>query len=272
MTSQQEKAERFHALHQGPDILILANAWDVASAVIVADAGASAVATTSAGVSWSLGAPDGHKLARDLGVALIARIAAAVDVPVTADIENGYADTVAGVGETVRMVIEAGAVGINLEDGTSSGLLEIEDHASRIDAARSAASASGVSLYINARTDIYLRGDGDPATRLERTVERAGAYVAAGADGIFVPGVVDAETVTALVKEIDVPINIMVGRGAPPIPELASLGVARVSAGAGIAMAAYGLVARSAAELFGPGEYTALADPFPYPVLNKLVQ
>jgi 2-methylisocitrate lyase-like PEP mutase family enzyme len=272
MTSQQEKAERFHALHQGSDVLILANAWDVASAVIVADAGAPAVATTSAGVAWGLGAPDGHQLNRDLAVELIARIARAVDVPVTADIENGYANDASGVGETARMVIEAGAVGINLEDGTPSGLLEIEDHAARIDAARSAASASGVSLFINARTDTYLRRDGDDASRMDRTVERAGAYVAAGADGIFVPGVTDLETVAALVKEIDAPLNIMVGPGAPLIPELASLGVARVSAGAAIAMAAYGVVHRSAAELFSTGGYEALADLFPYPKLNKLVQ
>src|SRR2546421_7237450 len=153
MTStQQDKATVFHALHHGEG-RVLPNAWDVASARIVEEAGAAAVATTSAGVAWSLGVPDGDRLGRDRAAELVGRIASAVSVPVTADIEGGFADDPAGVGETIRQIIAAGAVGVNLEDGS----LPAEEFVRRVAAARSAADASGVALYINARTDVYLR-------------------------------------------------------------------------------------------------------------------
>lgn len=270
MTNLQDKAQAFHALHEG-SVLTLANAWDVASARIVEDAGAKAVATTSAGVAWSLGAADGNKLGRDLAIDLIRRIAAAVSVPVTADIEGGFADDAPGVAETIRLVIDAGAVGVNLEDGAGPGLLPIEDFAQRVAAARSAADDAGVSLFINARTDVYLRGIGEPESRLDHAVERAGAYVAAGADGIFVPGVVDAETIKALVAEIDAPLNVMAGPGAPPVPELAALGVARVSVGPSLTEAAYALTRRNAIELLTTGTYDTLAGGLTYAELNSLL-
>jgi 2-methylisocitrate lyase-like PEP mutase family enzyme len=266
----QDRAKAFHALHHG-SVLTLPNAWDVASARIVEEAGAAAVATTSAGVAWSLGAPDGNKLSREHAVELIRRITAAVAVPVTADIESGFADDAAGVAETIRMVIDAGAVGVNIEDGAGPGLLAIEEYAQRVAAAREAADAAGVSLFINARTDVYLRGIGDPEDRLEHTVERAGAYVAAGADGIFVPGVVDIETLKALVAEIDAPLNVMAGEGAPPVPELAALGVARVSVGPSLAEAAYAVTRRSAVELLTTGTYDALAGALTFGELNALL-
>jgi 2-methylisocitrate lyase-like PEP mutase family enzyme len=265
MTNLSEKAELFHSLHSS--LLVLPNAWDVASARIVEDAGASAVATTSAGVAWSLGAPDGHQLARDQAIELVARVAGAVSVPVTADIENGFAVDASGVAETIGMVIEAGAVGVNLEDGEGAGLLSVDEFADRIAAARSAAS---IPLYLNARTDVYLRRVGEPDTRLKHTIERAHAYLAAGASGVFVPGVVDPSVLSVLVKEIDAPLNVMAGFGAPPISELAALGVARVSLGSGIAQAAYGLVHRAATEALTSGTYSSLADPFPYPQLQAL--
>jgi 2-methylisocitrate lyase-like PEP mutase family enzyme len=266
MTSIQDKATAFHALHQG-STLILPNAWDVASARIVEEAGAAAVATTSAGVAWSLGAPDGDRLGRDLAVELIARIAAAVSVPVTADIESGFADTPSGVGETIRRVIDAGAVGVNLEDGS----LSADEHAQRVAAAREAADQAGVALYVNARTDVYLRGIGDPEGRLDLAIQRAAAYRAAGADGIFVPGVVDPDIVKALVAAIDVPLNVMAGAGAPPIPELAALGVARISVGPSLAEAAYATARRSAVELLTTGTYDALAGALSYGELNALM-
>jgi 2-methylisocitrate lyase-like PEP mutase family enzyme len=272
MTStQQDKAALFRSLHHGERILILPNAWDVASARIIERAGAPAVATTSAGVAWSLGVPDGHKLARDQGVDVIARVAAAVRAPVTADIEGGYADDAEGVAVTIRMVIGAGAVGVNLEDGTAEGsLLPVEEAAERVAAARQAADATGVELYLNARTDVYLLRVGDPETRLKHAVERAVAYVAAGADGVFVPGVVDRETIGTLVREVGVPLNAL-GRGALPIPELAALGVARVSVGASIAEAAYTAARRGAEELLGTGTYGYASGSLNYSEINGLI-
>ncbi len=274
MTStQSERAELFHALHQDR-ILALPNAWDAASAAVIEHAGAAAIATTSAGVAWSLGAPDGDQLPRDLAVEAIARITAVVGVPVTADIEGGFAVEPAGVAETIRLVIEAGAVGVNLEDGDHSGaapLLPVEVHAARLAAAREAADATGVRLFINARTDVYLRGVGEPAGRLPETLARAQAYLAAGADGVFVPGVGDADTITTLVQEIDAPLNVMAGPGSLPVPKLADLGVARVSVGPSITEAAYALTRRAATELLTDGTYDSMSDLLSYAELNSLV-
>lgn len=273
--SQQDKAKQFHALHGNGQVLVLPNAWDVASARIVEDAGAAAVATTSAGVAWSLGAPDGDQLDRDRAVDLIARIADVVAAPVTADIESGFADSADGVGETIRRVIEAGAVGVNLEDGRYAGaepLRPTSEQADRIAAARQAADATRVPLFVNARVDVYLRGFGEPAGRLRNTLDRAAAYLAAGADGIFVPGVTDPETITELVRAVAGPVNLMVGPGAPAIGELAALGVARVSVGAAVAEAAYAVARRAASELLTDGTYTAMTDALTYGELNALLQ
>jgi 2-methylisocitrate lyase-like PEP mutase family enzyme len=275
MTMIQDKARLFRSLHTGDAVLRLPNAWDVASALLVEEAGAAAVATTSAGVAWSLGAADGDELDRDRAIDLIARVAAAVDVPVTADIESGFAADADGVGETIAGVVAAGAVGVNLEDSVQGGpapLRPVEEQAERVAAARRAADAAGVPLYINARTDIYLRGVGDPATRLPETLSRAAAYVAAGADGIFVPGVTDPAVLVELVKGIPVPLNVLAGPGAPSFDELAELGVARVSVGASIAAVAYALVRRSAQELLATGTYASLAGGVAYPELNALLK
>jgi 2-methylisocitrate lyase-like PEP mutase family enzyme len=272
--AQRDRAARFRDLHAGGEALVLANAWDVASARIAAAAGAPAVATTSAGVAWSLGAPDGDELDRDRAVDLVARIAAAVDVPVSADIESGFAETAEGVGETVQAVLAAGAVGINLEDAHHGGpapLRPVEDQAARIAAARAAADAAGVPLYVNARVDTYLRAVGDPAGRLAETLARATAYVEAGADGVFVPGVIDVATVAALAEGLDVPLNILSGPGAPSVAELAKAGAARVSVGSAIAEAAYALVRRATEELLATGTYGALEGGYSYPELNALL-
>jgi 2-methylisocitrate lyase-like PEP mutase family enzyme len=242
----------FRDLHVPGKPLILVNAWDAASARLVEAAGAAAVATTSAGVAWSLGAPDGDALPRAAAVAAIERITAVVSVPVTADVEKGYGD----VAETVRRVSAAGAVGVNIEDGATA-------QPGRITAARAAAPG----LFVNARIDTFLAGAGG----LDETVERATAYLAAGADGIFVPGVTDPATVAALVDRIDAPVNVMAGPGAPSIPELAALGVARISLGSSVAQAAYGLVARAAAAAFGDGGYAPLAGAADYGTLNALL-
>src|SRR6185437_4437512 len=276
MTTINDKAEQFQALHRRGEPVILANAWDVASACVVQDAGTKAVATTSAGVAWSLGAPDGDRLDRASALALIARVAQALHVPVTADIEEGFGATPADVAETIRGVLAAGAVGVNIEDalhGPSDGgsLRAVEQQAERIAAARAAAESAGVRLFINARLDTYLLSVGDEDARLDATLARAAAYVAAGASGVFVPGVVDPKTVSALVDGIDAPLNVLTGPGAPPIAELAALGVARISLGSSIASAAYGLVQRAAREAFTAGTYETISEPLGYATLNDLI-
>ncbi|MFD6925328.1 isocitrate lyase/phosphoenolpyruvate mutase family protein [Streptomyces sp. NPDC059944] len=272
-TTEQLRATAlaFRALHVPGRPLVLPNAWDTASARIVEEAGAAAVATTSAGLAWDLGASDGDALDRERALAAVARIAAAVGVPVSADIESGYAPDAEGVGDTVRAVLAAGAVGVNIEDALheegAGPLRPVAAQADRIAAARAAADTAGVPLFVNARIDTFLRGAGG----VEETLERAAAFLAAGADGVFVPGAVDPVTVTALVGGIDGPVNIMVGPGAPAVAELAALGVARVSAGSGIAQAAHALVRRAARELLDTGTYGAMAGGFDYGELNSLL-
>ncbi|MGW1536031.1 isocitrate lyase/PEP mutase family protein [Streptomyces aureus] len=259
------------ALHVPGRPLVLANAWDAVSARIVEEAGAPAVATTSAGLAWAQGVADGDRLERDDALAAVARITAVVRVPVSADIENGYASDAAGVGDTVRAVLAAGAVGVNLEDalyGEGAGPLRpVAEQAERVAGARAAADAAGVPLFVNARIDTFLRGAGG----VEETLERAAAFLAAGADGVFVPGVTDPTTVKALVEGIDGPLNVLVGPGAPSVGELAALGVARISAGSSIAAAAHGLVRRAARELLDTGTYETLTGGFDYAGLNALM-
>ncbi|WP_369191114.1 isocitrate lyase/phosphoenolpyruvate mutase family protein [Streptomyces sp. R08] len=274
MTNQntlRDRALAFRALHVPGRPLVLPNAWDAASARIVEDTGAAAVATTSAGVAWALGVPDGDLLGRERAVAAVARIAASVAVPVSADIESGFAEDPAGVADTVRAVLAAGAVGVNIEDALYGGegvLRPVAEQAERIAAAREAADAEGVPLFVNARIDTFLRGAGG----VDATLERAAAFRAAGADGIFVPGTVEPGTVKELADGIDAPLNVLVGPGAPPVAELAALGVARVSAGSSVALAAYAVVRRAARELLDTGTYGEQAGGLGYGELNSLLE
>jgi 2-methylisocitrate lyase-like PEP mutase family enzyme len=190
-----------------------------------------------------------------------------VEVPVTADVEDGFGADADAVAETVAQVIAAGAVGINIEDGPR----DPAELAARITAARRAADAAGIPLFVNARIDVFLFGLGAEEDRLGETLARAERYLAAGASGIFVPGVAAPDTIAALVKGIAAPLNVMVGPGAPTVAELAALGVARVSLGAAVAEAAYGLVRRAAEELAKSGTYTAVENGMPYPELNGLM-
>ncbi|MEU3551803.1 isocitrate lyase/PEP mutase family protein [Streptomyces longwoodensis] len=265
----RDRALAFRALHVPGRPLVLPNAWDAASARLVEDAGAAAVATTSAGLAWALGAADGDRLGREAALRAVADVVAAVRVPVTADVESGYATDPAGVADTVRAVLAAGAVGINIEDALHEGdapLRPVAEQAERIAAARAAADAQGVPLFVNARIDTFLRGAGG----VDLTLERAAAFVAAGADGVFVPGAVDPGTVRLLVEGVRAPLNVMAGPGAPPVAELAGLGVARVSVGSGIAQAAHALVRRAARELLDAGTYGSLAGGLDYGELNTL--
>ncbi|MER6349453.1 isocitrate lyase/PEP mutase family protein [Streptomyces sp. NPDC001595] len=270
-TTLRDRALAFRSLHVPGRPLVLPNAWDLPSARLVEEAGAAAVATTSAGLAWELGAPDGDRLDRDRALAAVAGIAGAVGVPVSADVESGYAADPAGVADTVRAVLAAGAVGINIEDALyepgEEPLRPVAEQAERIAAARAAADEAGVPLFLNARVDTFLRGAGG----VDATLERAAVFRAAGADGIFVPGAVDPGTVKLLVDGVDGPLNVMAGPGAPTVAELAALGVARVSVGAGLAQAAHALVRRAARELLDAGTYDALAEGVDYGELNELL-
>jgi 2-methylisocitrate lyase-like PEP mutase family enzyme len=239
---------------------VLVNAWDAASARVAEEAGSPAVGTTSAGVAWSLGVRDGDALDRDAAAAVVRRIVGAVKVPVTADIESGFGADPDGVAETVRLVVAAGAVGVNIEDGVRS----ISEQSARLAAARGAA---GEALFINARIDEYLRGGHD----FEDVVARANAFVEAGADGVFVPGVVDPATIEQLVAKIPAPLNVLVGPGAPAVPQLAGLGVARVSLGSGVASAAYAVMRKAARQALTGGTYASIADEIPYGEMNSLL-
>jgi 2-methylisocitrate lyase-like PEP mutase family enzyme len=273
MTTLQDKAEKLRQLHAGPRVLVLANAWDVASARLVAAAGFQAVATSSAGVAYVLGYPDGQRISRAEMLDMVRRIAVAVPVPVTADVEAGYGETREAAAETARAVLAAGAVGMNLEDARDGGaLLPMELQAARVQAARAAADAVGVRLFINARTDAFAAPGIAPPDRLAEAVRRANAYLAAGADGAFVPFVSDREQVARLAKEIAGPLNVLGTPAALPIAELERLGVRRVSVGSGIARAAYGVARRAAQELASSGTYGALgAGAITYDEMQRLL-
>ncbi|KUJ65191.1 3-methyl-2-oxobutanoate hydroxymethyltransferase [Streptomyces albus subsp. albus] len=267
ITTQSDAARLFRSMHTPAKPLALANVWDVASARVVEAAGAPAIATTSAGVAWSLGSPDGDALAREQALDVISRITAAVAVPVSADIEGGYGQSAAEVAETVTEVIAAGAAGVNIEDGTRPP----GELVTRLTAARKAVERAGADLFLNARVDTYLFGLGDPDTRLAETLDRARRYVDAGADGIFVPGTTDTAVVAALAEGISVPLNVMAGPGAPTVAELGDLGVARVSLGASVPQAAYAAARRATQELLATGGYDSLAGGFEFPELNALL-
>ncbi len=271
--SQRDKAERFRALHSGPQILILPNAWDAAAARLYEEAGFPAVGTTSAGVAYSLGYADGQHAPREEVLFVVRRIAQTVQVPVTADIEAGYgANSVDEVVKTVQAVLEAGAVGINLEDSAEDGsLTDLGLQTEKIQAIRSLAAAVGVPLVINARTDAFKLTNLDVQERFRQAVARVNAYRAAGADSLFIPFVSDAPTIADLVKAVDGPLNILPMPGAPSIAELAQMGVRRVSVGSGPHRATLALVRRIAHELRDQGTYHQFMDQtIPYAELNAL--
>ena len=273
--AQGRKAELLRKLHSGPRMLVLPNAWDVASARVLEELGYPAIATTSAGVAFSLGYPDGQRISRDEMLEAVARIARAVRVPVTADMESGYGITPKDMAETAKAIVAAGAVGLNFEDvigDTESSQVETALQAEKIRALRETSASADVPLVINARTDVYLMPIGPEATRFERTVERLRAYRAAGADCVFAPGVKDRSLIEKLVKAVDAPLNILVTPGCPSIPELEKLGVARASIGSGVMRSALGLVRRIGKELLETGTYASTFEgAIPFAELNALL-
>jgi 2-methylisocitrate lyase-like PEP mutase family enzyme len=258
---QAQMAELFRNMHQGPSLLLLPNAWDALSARIFAGAGFSAIATTSGGVSWAIGYADGEAAPWEEVVEATRRIVRAVHVPVTADIEAGFGDTPEAVGKSVGEIIGVGAIGVNLEDGTPRGatpIRSISDAADRIRAARDTARETGVPIVINARTDLYLRNIGDPATRFEEAIERARAYLAAGADCFYPIALADRDTIRRMAEAVGAPMNINVRAGSPNVAELESLGVARASTASQIALMTATTVRQIAEELRTTGRFDAL--------------
>jgi 2-methylisocitrate lyase-like PEP mutase family enzyme len=261
-TIQQERAEAFHRLHAGAGILVLVNAWDAASARIFEQAGSPAIATTSAGMAWSLGYSDGEQVSVREFVAACDRICRVVTAPVSVDIERGFGQTPAEVSATVRALLELGVVGVNIEDGVTPGTTELvppDVLTEKISAIRAVAEEAGVRLFINARTDTYFVPADDPVARYEDTVRRAQMYVAAGADGVFVPGLESLDEMTRMTRVLPRPLNIYAGyAGLPPVDELRRAGVRRVSLGCGPFQAALALAGRIATETLNGGTYTAM--------------
>jgi 2-methylisocitrate lyase-like PEP mutase family enzyme len=271
---QKDKAEALRAMHRGPKVLLLPNAWDVASARILENAGIRAIATSSAGVAFSLGYADGQKLSRAQMLAGIGRIARAVKVPVSADVEAGYGDRPEDAGLTAQAVIEAGAVGLNLEDGRDDAehpLFELKLQLEKIAAVREAAQVSGVPLVLNARTDVYLKQVGAEGDRYEATLARLAAFRDAGADCVFAPGLRDSETIGRLVRDVGCPLNILAGPGSASVLELEKLGVARVSLGSGVMRATLGLLQRMAVELQSSGTYGTVEGAPTFAEVNKMM-
>ena len=274
LEDQKQKALAFHQLHRGPKTLLLPNVWDVASARLVEEAGYPAVATTSAGVAFSLGYPDGQKISREEMLARVARIVKAVRVPVTADAEAGYGNRPQDAAATAKGVIEAGAVGMNFEDGTGDAthpLADLSLQLEKIHAIREVASKTEVPLVLNARTDVYLDAVGEPEKRYELALQRAFAYRDAGADCLFVPGVRDPDTIARLVKDLECPLNILAVPGSPPVAELEKVGVARVSLGSGPMRATMGLLRRLAEELKTSGTYSQLEGAPAHADVNRML-
>jgi 2-methylisocitrate lyase-like PEP mutase family enzyme len=266
--NQKAKIETLRALHQGK-ILILPNAWDAASARIIQQAGCRAIATTSAGIAFTLGYPDGQRISREEMLSVVARIARAVKLPVTADVEAGYGDRPEDAARTARDALAAGAVGMNLEDATGDRqhpLLDLVLQVERVKAVRE------LPIVLNARTDVYLLEVGTPEKRYDEALRRLAAFRGAGADCVFVPGLRDGATIGRLVKDLRCPVNVLAGPGSPPVPELQRLGVARVSVGSAAMRATLSLLRRIAEELNSTGTYATLEGAIPFADVNHIME
>jgi 2-methylisocitrate lyase-like PEP mutase family enzyme len=223
-------ATAFRQLHEQSVPLVLANVWDVGSARLIESLGAPALATTSAGVAWSLGYPDGNRLPVDELVHLVSNMVRILRIPLSVDIEGGYTEDLAVIAEVTKRLLDAGAVGINIEDGSEAPEVLV----AKIEVIKKTASAFGVDLFINARTDVFLRGLVPVGKRLGEAMARAARYRSAGADGLFVPAVFETDAIRALAAEVTMPLNVMAWPGLPPLKELAKQGVRRLSSGAAI--------------------------------------
>lgn len=276
MVAQKAKAEAFLAMHHAREILVLPNCWDAGSALILAEAGFPAIATTSAGIAFSRGYADGHRIKREEMCAEVKRCAEAVSVPVSADMEGGYGQTPDDVDKTVREAIAAGAIGANIEDGVydpgtgNPYLLDSALCVDRIQAGREAADALGIPFVINARVDVYLIARGERTNEMfDGAVARCNACYAAGARSVYIPGVDDADLIKRLAAAIDGPLNILAGARTPSSSRLQELGVARVSIGGSLARACLKLVQHAAEELRDLGTFDFAKDSFSNAEVNR---
>jgi 2-methylisocitrate lyase-like PEP mutase family enzyme len=268
--TQARMASSFRERHRAPPLLLLPNAWDPLSARLFVDAGFEMLATTSGGVAWALGYPDGEIAPWPEVVAATQRIVRAAQVPVTADIEAGYGDSAAEVEAHVADIIRAGVVGINLEDGLHGSIRSVADATSRLHAARQAARKEGVPIFLNARCDIYQVQHGKPEERFDAIVERAKAYVAAGADGFYPFGLRDLATIAKLAKALTVPVNITGRPGMPGVEELERIGVARVTIASAPTLVAMTTIRNLAHDLHDKGSFDCLQAEFTRPDAQKL--
>ena len=253
MTTQVDQAQRFLALHRAGEPLLMPNPWDLGSARLLASLGFEALATTSSGFAATLGRNDGA-VSRDEAIVHAAVIVAATDLPVSADLENGFADAPAGVAETMRMSIEVGLAGASVEDFTGRAddpIYDIGLAAERITAAAEAAHGGPGRLVLTARAENYLHGRPD----LADTIARLQAFQEAGADVLYAPGLRTLEDISQVVREVDRPVNVLALEGVPPVAELAQAGVSRISVGGAFAFAALGAVVSAATELREQGTY-----------------
>jgi len=264
-----DRAETFRLLHRNSTPLLLANAWDAGSARLVEELGAKAVATTSAGVAWALGYPDGYKLPVQELVRLTASIARAIRIPLSVDVENGYTDQASEIDRNLGPIFESGAVGINIEDGKEAPSLL----AAKIEQAKLTAEKRGIGVFINARTDVYLHGLVPEDQRVEETIRRTKLYREAGADGIFVPALTEPAAIRAVVASTDLPLNLLARPALPAANELGKLGVRRLSAGSTISAAAWQVVADLTKEFLATGNSDGVVkNNMPYGELQRLFQ
>lgn len=248
--------DTFRALHRAPKLLCLPNAWDAGSAKLFESAGATAIATTSAGVAWAQGYPDGRVMPAAVAIEAAKNIARVLRIPLSVDIEHGYADDAEAVAQHVMRLVDAGVVGINIEDGADAPALM----AKKIAAIKNRAAQSGREIFINARTDVYLAGLAPEGARVDEALRRAALYAQAGADGIFVPGVTQVGDIAGVAAGTALPLNVLAWPGLAAAEQLQQLGVRRLSAGSGITQALWGLARGMAQDFLATGSSAPLAE------------
>jgi 2-methylisocitrate lyase-like PEP mutase family enzyme len=267
-TSTKAKATAFHQLHHSNEILVLPNCWDALSAVVLREAGAKAIATTSAGLAWARGFPDGEKLPVDALIQAVREITRVVDLPVTVDLESGFSDELATLATIINAVIDAGAVGINLEDGTKTPELL----ASKIHVVKEVAGRTDVPLFLNARTDVILRSLVPESEAVKETTRRGTLYREAGGDGFFVPGLVQLDKIRAIVESVALPLNVLATRGVASIAEIEKTGAKRLSFGARLSEAVFGRLKQLATKLLHDRSLDDLfTESLPFAEINRLL-
>ncbi len=267
-TSTKAKGATFHQLHHLDQILILPNCWDALSAVVLKEAGAKAIATTSAGLAWAHGYADGEKLPVDALIRAIREITQVVDLPVTVDLESGFTDDLAALAMTIEAVIDAGAVGINLEDGSRAPELLV----AKIHVVKEIAGRNDAPFFLNARTDVILRSLVTEAEAVKEVIRRGILYQDAGGDGFFVPGLVQLDRIRSIVESVDLPLNVLATRGVAPVTEIDKTGAKRLSVGARLTEAVFGRLRQLATKLLHDRSLEGLfAESLPFAEINKLL-